>query len=72
MPADDDEDEGTWCYCKESKRGGMVACDNQRCEVKWFSFGMPGNVKSTIQKMDVPHMSPSFEVKSKKNCEVEQ
>ena len=35
-------------------------------------FGMPGNVKSTIQKMDVPHMSPSFEVKSKKNCKVEQ
>ena len=30
VPADDDEDEGTWCYCKESKGGGMVACDNQK------------------------------------------
>ena len=34
MPADNDEDEGTWHYCKESKWGGMVACDNQKCDIK--------------------------------------
>ena len=36
VQADDDEHEGTWCYSKESKGGGMVACDDQKCEIKGF------------------------------------
>ena len=28
-------DNGNWCYCKESKGGDMVACDNKHCDIKW-------------------------------------
>ena len=28
-----DEDDGNWCYCKESKGGEMVACDNKTCDI---------------------------------------
>ena len=32
----DAADEGTWCYCKESKGGDMVGCDNPKCGIRWF------------------------------------
>lgn len=32
----DEDDDGRWCYCQESKGGDMVACDNQKCSIKWF------------------------------------
>lgn len=32
----DEDDEGRWCYCKESKGGDMVACDNAKCLIKWY------------------------------------
>ena len=32
----DSADEGTWCYCKESKGGDMVGCDNPKCGIRWF------------------------------------
>lgn len=31
-----EEDGGTWCFCKESKGGDMVGCDNCKCPIKWF------------------------------------
>ena len=33
---DMNEDDGRWCYCKESKGGDMVACDSKKCPIKWF------------------------------------
>lgn len=36
VPAEDHEDEGTWCYCQESRGGDMVGCDNAKCSIKWF------------------------------------
>ena len=30
LSENDDQDEGTWYYCKESKGGDLVACDNEK------------------------------------------
>ena len=32
----DEDDDGIWCFCKQSKGGDMVACDNHNCPIKWF------------------------------------
>lgn len=32
----EDSDDGKWCYCKESKGGTMIGCDNKHCTIKWF------------------------------------
>ena len=32
----DEPDEGRWCYCKESREGDMVGCNNSNCAIKWF------------------------------------
>lgn len=32
----EDDDNGNWCFCNESKGGVMIACDNRRCSIKWF------------------------------------
>ena len=32
----DDEDDGSWCYCKEDIAGEMIACDNKACPNKWY------------------------------------
>ena len=32
----DEQDEGRWCYCRESKGGDMVGCDNPKCAIKWY------------------------------------
>ena len=31
-----EEDDGSWCHCKERKGGDMVACDSTSCTTKWF------------------------------------
>ena len=32
----DDEDDGSWCLCKEMHGGDMIACDNAACPVGWY------------------------------------
>ena len=32
-----EEDSGMWCYCRESKGGDMICCENKSCSVKWFT-----------------------------------
>ena len=32
----DEADDGSWCYCKESKGGEMVGCECKSCPIKWF------------------------------------
>ena len=32
----DDEDDGSWCYCKEDIAGEMIACDNKTCPNTWY------------------------------------
>ena len=32
----DDEDDGSWCYCKEEHAGEMIACDNKACPNVWY------------------------------------
>ena len=27
-----------FCYCEQVESGDMVACDNDRCDIKWFHF----------------------------------
>ena len=31
-----EEDDGTWCLCKERKGGDMVGCDSKSCTIRWF------------------------------------
>jgi len=31
-----EEDDGSWCHCKERKGGDMVGCDNKSCTTTWF------------------------------------
>ena len=66
VPADDDEHEGTWCYCKESKRGGMVACDNQKCEIKWFHLVCLEMSKAPSRKWMCPTCHPALKLKVKR------
>ena len=33
---DGNDDDGTWCYCKEAKGGSMIGCENPSCSIKWF------------------------------------
>ena len=37
-----DEDDGSWCHCKDRKRGDMVGCDNRACTTKWFHLECVG------------------------------
>ena len=32
----DDEDDGSWCYCKEDRAGEMIACDDRACPNTWY------------------------------------
>ena len=31
-----EEDDGSWCHCKERKGCDMVACDSKSCTITWF------------------------------------
>ena len=37
-----EEDDGSWCHCKERKGGDMVACDSRSCTTKWFHLECVG------------------------------
>ena len=37
-----EDDDGSWCYCKERKGGQMVVCDNKSCTTKWFHLECVG------------------------------
>ena len=45
---DEEQDSGTWCYCKEDKGGEMVACDGKSCPIKWFHLDCVGLSTSTV------------------------
>ena len=32
----DEEDNGSWCYCQEAKGGEMIGCENSSGNIKWF------------------------------------
>ena len=34
--SDEEEDNGSWCYCQEAKGGDMIGCENVSCSIKWF------------------------------------
>ncbi|KAE9547387.1 hypothetical protein FO519_009401 [Halicephalobus sp. NKZ332] len=34
-----EEEEETYCTCKQVSYGEMIACDNDDCEIIWFHFG---------------------------------
>ena len=34
--AETEEDNGSWCYCKQPKGGDMVCCESKGCNIKWF------------------------------------
>ena len=36
LSSEDEEDDGTWCYCKTVKGGAMIGCKNINCDTKWF------------------------------------
>lgn len=44
MPIDDDEP--TYCVCKQVSFGKMVACDNRKCPIEWFHFKCMGLTKN--------------------------
>lgn len=35
-------DQTKYCICRQVSYGGMVACDNEDCEIQWFHFGCVG------------------------------
>lgn len=39
-PPEDDQDtedyDKVWCYCKQPCHGGMIYCDHELCQIKWF------------------------------------
>lgn len=35
-------DQTKYCICRQVSYGGMVACDNEDCELQWFHFGCVG------------------------------
>ena len=32
--AEEEEDDGTWCYCQAVKGGEMIACENPSCTIR--------------------------------------
>ena len=34
--SDEEEDNGSWCYCQEAKGGDMIGYENVSCSIKWF------------------------------------
>ena len=38
----EEEDDGSWCQCKENKGGEMVGCDNKSCPTQWFHLACVG------------------------------
>ena len=43
-----EDDDGTWCSCKEAKGGKMIGCDNKTCTVKWYHL-------ECVNLSSVPH-----------------
>lgn len=35
-PLEYEDDDGSWCHCKERRGGEMIGCDNKSCATKWF------------------------------------
>ena len=67
QPADiysEEEDDGRWCYCRDSKGGDMVACDNKNCGIKWFHMSCLKMTKAPSGKWLCPSCHPT---KKKKN-----
>ena len=36
--SDEEENNGSWCYCQEAKGGDMIGCENVSCSIyiTWF------------------------------------
>ena len=60
-----DEDDGRWCYCKQSKGGEMVACDNTKCDVKWYHMHCLGVTAVTSKKWLCPTCRQSEKLNKK-------
>ena len=60
-----DEDDGRWCYCKESKGGEMVACDNKDCDVKWYHMSCLSMTEATSKKWLCPTCHQSEKLNKK-------
>ncbi len=37
-----DENEPTYCLCKQVSYGEMIGCDNNECDIEWFHLGCVG------------------------------
>lgn len=61
----EEEDDGRWCYCHDSKGGDMVACDNKNCGIKWFHMLLLGSgyVCLIIQPKNLAVMPPRINQK---------
>ena len=46
----DEEDSGTWCYCREDKGGEMIACDGKSCAFTWFHLDCVGMSPSSVPR----------------------
>lgn len=66
VSSQDHEDEGTWCYCRESKGGSMVGCDNDKCAIKWFHLSCLGMSEAPSGKWICPTCHPAKKQKLKK------
>lgn len=32
----DDDDDGSWCFCRQEQGGEMVECDDKSCAIQWY------------------------------------
>ena len=64
---DEDEDNGTWCYCKTVKGGEMIECENINCEIKWFHVSCLQIKNKQKGKWFCPTCHPSCSRKRKRS-----
>ena len=54
-----EEDDGSWCYCKESKGGEMVSCEHKSCPIKWFHLSCLGMTAVPVGRWLCPSCYPN-------------
>ena len=51
LDSSEDEDDGTWCYCKTTRGGSMVGCENLSYPIKWFHMACLKMKKTAKRKV---------------------
>ena len=66
---DDNDDDGTWCYCRQIKGGNMVGCENKCCKIKWFHMECLMMTEPPKGKWLCPDCHPGKKEIPNRNCD---